>query len=71
MRIVRFNAPLNKQDTESQTYGCRHTNPEICKKNGLMDICALVRKDGICKSPSTAWVKQYQLLASMNEQGKK
>ena len=69
IEIVKFNAPLNKGDTESQTDGCRHTNPEICKKNGLIDMCAFVRKDGICKRPSKSWAKQYQFLASMNKQG--
>ena len=68
--MVKFNAPLNKGDTELQTDGCRRPNPEICKKNCLMDVCAFVRTDGICKSPSVAWVKQYQLLASPNKQGK-
>ena len=26
---VPFNAPLNEQDTEKQTYGCRQNNPDI------------------------------------------
>jgi len=59
---IAFSAPLNEQDTEYQTYGCRHTNPEICKKNGLASVCAFIREDGICKSPSLAWVKQYRIL---------
>ena len=29
---VPFNAPLNEQDTEKQTYGCRQNNPGICRK---------------------------------------
>lgn len=65
MDIVDFNAPLNKQDTEMQTYGCRQKNPEICKKNGLPNICAFVREDSICKSPSSHWPKQYCLLSSL------
>ena len=63
MNIVAFSAPLNKRDTEYQTYGCRQRNPGICRNNGLADVCAFVRKDGICKKPSRAWVKQYQRLA--------
>lgn len=27
---IPFNAPLNKMDTEVQTYGCRQNNPDIC-----------------------------------------
>ena len=62
--VVAFSAPLNKQDSEFQTYGCRHTNPEICKKNGLFNVCAFVREDRICESPSSAWAKQYRHLVS-------
>ena len=67
--IVKFNAPLNRRDTEFQTYGCRRPNPEICKNNCLIDVCAFVREDGVCKSPSNAWAKRYRLLASTSEQG--
>jgi len=62
MKETSYNAPLDKQDTESETYGCRHTNPDICKKNGLTGVCAFVREDGICKSPSRAWARQYHKL---------
>jgi len=64
MEKVAFDAKLDKRDTEFQTYGCRHTNPEICKKNGLPNICAFARGDGICKSPSRAWAKQYRKMVS-------
>ena len=50
---IPFNAPLNKVDTEVQTYGCRQNNPDICGNNGLA---------GICRKPSRAWKKQYQKL---------
>lgn len=33
--------PLREGDTEIQTVGCRHTNPDICAKNGLHGKCAL------------------------------
>jgi hypothetical protein len=61
-----FNEPLHGQDSEFQTYGCRHTNPAICKKNGLTDVCAFEREDGICKSPSKSWAKQYHKLKLNN-----
>ena len=32
---ISFNAPLNPQDTEQQTYGFRANNPDICGNNGL------------------------------------
>lgn len=56
---VNFNAKLNKDDTEEQTYGCRQRNPDICSSNGLENICAFCRDDHICKKPSKAWKKQY------------
>lgn len=37
---VPFNAPLNEQDTETQTLGCRQNNPDICGNNGLSGVCA-------------------------------
>lgn len=61
-KTVKFDAPLSELDTETQTFGCRHTDPEICKKNGLADVCAFAREDGICKSPSKAWQRQYRRL---------
>lgn len=70
MIIVDFSAPLNELDAESRTYGCRHTNPEICKKNGLPDICAFVRQDCICKSPSRSWSKQFRILSSKEREGR-
>lgn len=60
--LIPFDAPLNAQDTETQTYGCRQNNPNICGNNSLPDICAFVCEDGICKKPSRAWKKQYQVL---------
>ena len=57
-----FNAPLNLNDSETQTYGCRQNNPNICKYNGIKDICAFVREDNTCMQPSRAWKKQYDKL---------
>ena len=59
---IGFKAPLNPEDTEEQTYGCRQNNPDICKNNGIIDTCAFVREDGICKQPSRAWKKQFEKL---------
>jgi len=59
---ISFNAPLNDLDTETQTYGCRQNNPDICGNNGMPDICAFVCEDGICRKPSRAWKRQYQKL---------
>lgn len=59
---IPFNAPLNEQDTETQTFGCRANNPDICANNGLTNICAFVSDDCICRKPSRAWKKKYQEL---------
>lgn len=60
---VLFNAPLHEKDTETQTYGCRQNNPDICASNSIPNLCAFTSADCICKKPSRAWKKQYRLLA--------
>ena len=59
---VNHHAPLNLEDTPTQTLGCRHTNPDICSKNMMVDVCAFVREDSICKSPPCSWPKQFENL---------
>ena len=56
---VGFHAPLNEQDTEKQTYGCRANNPDICANNGVINVCAFASDDCVCRKPSRAWKKQY------------
>jgi hypothetical protein len=60
--LVDFHSELRKDDTENQTFGCRHTNPDICSSNMIPNICAFASKDCICKRPSRAWKNQYDLL---------
>ena len=50
-----INEPLHPSDSETQTYGCRANNLDICRNNGLIGVCAFVRSDGICKLLSRAW----------------
>lgn len=59
----RFHAPVELEDSPTQTLGCRHTNPDICRRNGLPASCAFVRTDGMCLAPPASWPKQYALLA--------
>ena len=54
MKKIPFHAPLHPQDTETQTYGCRQNNPDICSSNDLKGVCAFASKDGICRKPSRA-----------------
>ncbi len=61
---VGFKAPLKTGDTEITTVGCRANNPDICKNNGIPDVCAFVREDGMCHAPSKAWKKQFLKLSA-------
>ena len=56
----RFHLPLQNGETEKQTVGCRHTNPDACAKHSLPGVCAFVCGDGICREPpKKSWPKQY------------
>ena len=57
-----FHAPLHPLDTEKQTHGCRHTNPDICGKNQMANFCAFVCEDNICLAPPMSWPKLFQEL---------
>lgn len=54
-----FHSPLHASDTEEQTYGCRHTNPDICSKYHMPKVCAYARPDNKCQSPPASWPKQF------------
>jgi hypothetical protein len=62
-----FHAPLDPDDTEKETRGCRHTNPDICAKNRIPNKCAFVTKDGMCYAPPTSWPKQFRKLQEANK----
>jgi hypothetical protein len=66
-----FHAPLKPRDTESQTEGCRHTNPDICANNSMPKACAFVRADGLCLKPPVSWPKQFRVLSTAAHQAKK
>jgi len=57
-----FHNPLKPGDSPERTVGCRHTNPDICAKNGIPKVCGLVRPDGFCLTPPVTWKKQYEKL---------
>ena len=59
---ISFSAPLHEADSPEVTYGCRQTNPNICKYNGLEGVCAFTRDDCLCLRPSRAWKRQFQKL---------
>lgn len=56
---IPFSASLNPLDTETQTFGCRQNNPDICANNSLPGVCAFTSEDCICRKPSRAWKKKY------------
>lgn len=70
MKNLEFSqdAPLNEADSESQTFGCRHTNPEICGSNRLEGVCAFVTGDSLCRKPPRSWKRIY---ATLKERGGK
>ena len=53
---------VNKLDKETETFGCRHTNPDICSSNSIPEVCAFTSKDCICKKPPRSWKKLYAKL---------
>lgn len=59
---VPQDAPLNKQDSEIKTYGCRHSNPIICGAHSLPSVCAFVNNDAICRKPPRSWKRIYSKL---------
>ncbi len=59
---IPFDAPLNEFDTESTTFGCRASNPNICANCYLPSVCAFASDDHVCKKPSRAWKKQFHKL---------
>ena len=44
---------LNDDDNAKQTYGCRHTNPDICGSSYINNVCAFASEDKICKKIET------------------
>jgi hypothetical protein len=58
--------PLTPLDSEQKTYGCRHSNPSICKNNSTLGICAFVKGDNICTVPPRSWKKIYEYLLQQN-----
>ncbi len=58
-RNPQFDLPIQKGETRLITIGCRHSNPDICNKNGLHNVCAFVSEDGRCHSPPATWGKRF------------
>jgi hypothetical protein len=61
-----YHAPLKLGDSSTRTVGCRHTNPDICAKNSMQNVCAFVRSDGICLAPPASWKKQFVKLKALD-----
>ena len=66
--LLNSKKKLNNRDTIYETYGCRHTNPDICANNSLPGICAFSSDDCICKRPPRSWKKTFEELS--NKKGK-
>ena len=42
---IPFDAPLLELDAETQTFGCRQKNSDICGNNSLPGVCAFTTDD--------------------------
>jgi len=66
----RFHEPLHERDSANATYGCRHSNPDICKNHSLEGKCAFVKEDYICLVPPSTWKRQFERLQSKSKEKK-
>lgn len=57
----KFNDPLDDEDKEDKTLGCRAFQPDFCSDYGSSG-CALTNESGICTCPRKSWKKQYHKL---------
>ena len=60
--VIDPTAPLNSQDSLSQTYGCRCRTYQNCASNSMENVCAFVTADNICLKPPNRWASQYEKL---------
>ena len=58
MLIVKQSEPLNKLDKLNETFGCRHSNWNLCK-HAYTSECSFTRKDQMCFKPPKSWIKLY------------
>lgn len=70
-KLIIKDDKLNKEDTLVQTYGCRHSNPDICINNGVLGKCAFVSDDCICKVPPKSWKRKFEELKQKKGNGEK
>lgn len=68
MKIDQWRA-LGELDSELQTLGCRHSNPDICRNNATPGKCAFVREDQVCLLPPQSWRKIHAELVRRREAG--
>lgn len=57
--------PLSPGETLDKTFGCRHSNPNICKNNMTPNKCAFARDDKFCIIPPRSWKEIYKELTSV------
>ncbi len=65
---IPFKEALRKEDSETQTYGCRVNNPDICRYYMLDSVCAYARENHICLQPSRAWKRMYMKLKESSDE---
>ncbi len=66
-KIPKHIKDLHEQDTEKNTFGCKHSNPESCRYNDQVGICAFVDPKNICKKPPRSWAETYRYLKELEQ----
>jgi hypothetical protein len=61
--------PLSPHDTEWETLGCRHSNPDICRNHSTEGKCAFVREDERCLLVPRSWKKLFKELKTKRPDG--
>lgn len=61
-KLLVAKEPLHEKDSEEKTFGCRHTNPDICSNNSIPGVCAFTSEDCICRKPPRSWKRLYEKL---------
>jgi hypothetical protein len=57
--------PLHPLESLTQTIGCRHSDPEICRNNSTPKKCAFVRTDKACFMPPKSWPRLFAELSEL------
>jgi len=56
-----FDSPLHDEDTETQTFGCRHSRPDRCRNYRMPGHCSFAAcSDGLCRCVPQRWKRRFR-----------